>query len=141
MDNQIDDIMDLCCELSKIKEMKAAVKNSGKGAVVAGGGAFVGGLLAGPVGIAAGGAVGGLLGMWMTSGQFKPVPEIIMKLSPQQQQKLYSDIMAILKTLNCTDVAQLVALVKGNADIQQQVIGAIQGYITKELRAEVQYGD
>ncbi|KAG9261195.1 hypothetical protein AMEX_G26183 [Astyanax mexicanus] len=141
MANQIDDIMKLCCELSEIQEMKAAVKNSGKGAVVAGGGAFVGGLLAGPVGIAAGGAVGGLLGMWMTSGQFKPVPGIIRELSPQQKQKLYSDIMAILETLDWRNYAQLVALVKGNAAMQQGVLCAIKGYITKELRAEVQYGD
>ncbi|XP_072527323.1 protein C19orf12 homolog [Salminus brasiliensis] len=138
---RVNDIMKLCCEVSANQQMKAAVKNSGKGAAVAGGGAFVGGLLAGPPGIAVGGALGGLLGCWMTSGQFKPVPQIIMELPSEQQQKLYSDVMAVLGTLDWTDVAQLIALVMGNATMQQQVVAAILSYVTKELRAEVRYGD
>uniref|UniRef100_A0AAR2LG14 CS012 protein n=1 Tax=Pygocentrus nattereri TaxID=42514 RepID=A0AAR2LG14_PYGNA len=88
-----------------------------------------------------GGALGGLLGYWLTSGQFKPVPEIIMALPPQQQQKLYSDVMAILGTLDWVDVVQLVTLVMGNATMQQQVAAAVLSYVTKELKAEVRYGD
>ncbi|XP_017541308.1 protein C19orf12 homolog [Pygocentrus nattereri] len=141
MAQRIQDIMRLCCEVSANQQMKAAVKGSGKGAAVAGGGAFLGGLLAGPPGIAAGGALGGLLGYWLTSGQFKPVPEIIMALPPQQQQKLYSDVMAILGTLDWVDVVQLVTLVMGNATMQQQVAAAVLSYVTKELKAEVRYGD
>lgn len=46
--------MRLCCELSAHDQIKVAVKNSTKGAVAAGGAALVGGLLAGPPGIAVG---------------------------------------------------------------------------------------
>ncbi|KAM4602411.1 protein C19orf12 homolog isoform 1-T2 [Polymixia lowei] len=138
---RMEDVMRLCCDISANQQMKVAVKNSTKGAVVAGGAAFLGGLLGGPPGIAVGGAVGGLLGSWMTSGQFKPLPQILMELPPAQQQKLYSDIMAILGNLNWTDVAQLVALVMGNATLQQQVTAALLSYVTKELRAEVRYGN
>ncbi|XP_066510347.1 protein C19orf12 homolog [Hoplias malabaricus] len=141
MECRVNDVMRLCCEVSTNQQMKAAVKNSGKGAAVAGGGAFVGGLLGGPPGIAIGGALGGLLGCWMTSGQFKPVAQIIMELPPQQQQKLYQDVMAVLGTLDWVDVVQLIALVSGNASMQQQVVAAILSYVTKELRAEVCYGD
>nr|XP_046202197.1 protein C19orf12 homolog isoform X1 [Oncorhynchus gorbuscha] len=88
-----------------------------------------------------GGAVGGLLGWWMTSGQFRPLPQIIMELPPHQQQRLYADIMAVLGSLDWTDLAQLTALVIGNATLQQQVTAALLSYITKELRAEVRYGD
>lgn len=88
-----------------------------------------------------GGAVGGLLGCWMTSGQFKPLPQIIMELTPVQQQKLYVDIMAIIGEVQWTDVAQLTALVMGNATLQQQVTAALLGYVTKELQAEVHYID
>uniref|UniRef100_A0AAY4EQ10 CS012 protein n=1 Tax=Denticeps clupeoides TaxID=299321 RepID=A0AAY4EQ10_9TELE len=137
MSPRMNDVMRLCCDLSADRQMKAAVKNAGKGAAVTGGAAFLGGLLAGPAGIAVGGAVGGLLGCWMTSGQFKPLPQIIMELPPQQQQKLYSDIMAVLGTLDWTDVAQLVALVMGNASLQQQVAAALISFVSKELRAEV----
>lgn len=51
---RIDDVMRLCCEISAHDQIKVAVKNSTKGAMVAGGSAFVGGLLCGPPGIAVG---------------------------------------------------------------------------------------
>ncbi|XP_010889717.1 protein C19orf12 homolog isoform X1 [Esox lucius] len=137
----MDDVMRLCCDLSANQQIKAAVNNSGKGSAVAGGAAFLGGLLGGPPGIAVGGAVGGLLGWWMTSGEFRPLPQIIMELPPQQQQRLYTDVMAILGSLDWTDLAQLTALVMGNATLQQQVTAALLGYITKELNAQIRYGD
>jgi len=54
MNGRVDDIMQLCCEVSASRKMKAAVKSSGKGAAAAGGGAFVGGMVGGPAGIAVG---------------------------------------------------------------------------------------
>lgn len=51
MSHQIDDVMALCCKISESRQIKAAVRNSAKGAAVAGGGAFVGGLLGGPPGL------------------------------------------------------------------------------------------
>ncbi|XP_071006550.1 protein C19orf12 homolog [Oncorhynchus clarkii lewisi] len=141
MSQRINDVVRLCCELSANQQIKTTVKGSSKGAVAAGGLAFAGGLVGGPLGIAVGGAVGGLLGCWMTSGQFKPLPQIIMELSPVQQQKLYDDIMAIMGEVQWTDMAQLTALVMGNATLQQQVTAALLGYVTKELQAEVHYVD
>lgn len=64
-----------------------------------------------------------------------------MELSPLQQQRLYGDVMAILGDIQWTDLAQLTALVMGNAALKQQVMGALLGYVTKELQAEVHYID
>ncbi|KAM6978003.1 protein C19orf12 homolog [Aplochiton taeniatus] len=141
MGPRVDDIMRLCCNLSANQQIEAAVKGSVKGAAVAGGAAFLGGLLGGPPGIAVGGAVGGLLGSWLTSGQFRPLPQLLMELPPTQQEKLYNDIMSVLGNLDWTDVAQLVAFVTGNATLQQQVVAALLSYVSKELRAEVRYKD
>ncbi|KAM6942688.1 protein C19orf12 homolog [Xenentodon cancila] len=138
---RMDDVMRLCCEISAHDEIRVAVRGSATGAAVAGGGAFVGGLLAGPVGIAVGATVGGIFGSWMTSGQFKPLPQILMELPPNQKQKLYSDVMRVLGRMDWTDAAQLIALVMSNATLQQQVTAALLSYITKELRAEVRYSD
>ncbi|XP_072550805.1 protein C19orf12 homolog isoform X2 [Salminus brasiliensis] len=77
----------------------------------------------------------------MTTGQFKPLPQIIMEMTTEQQQRLYEDIMAILGSLNWTDVAQLTAIVMGNASLQQQVTAALLNYVHKELQAEVHYVD
>lgn len=64
-----------------------------------------------------------------------------MELPPSQKQKLYKDVVAVLGNLNWMDAAQLIALVMGNATLQQQVTAALLNYITKELRAEVRYQD
>ncbi|XP_047452586.1 protein C19orf12 homolog [Mugil cephalus] len=141
MGDRVNDVMKLCCELSADQQIQTTVKGSGKGAAAAGGLAFAGGLIGGPLGIAVGGAVGGLLGCWLTSGQFKPLPQIIMELSPQQQQRLYGDLMAVLGNVQWTDVAQLSALVMGNAALKQQLTAALLSYVTKELQAEVHYVD
>lgn len=62
-------------------------------------------------------------------------------MTPAQQKKLYEDIMAILGSIEWTDVAQLTALVTGNISLQQQVTAALLSYIHKELQAEVHYVD
>lgn len=50
----VDDVMKLLCSISEQRKMKAAVKHSGKGALVTGAVAFVGGLVGGPPGLAVG---------------------------------------------------------------------------------------
>lgn len=51
---RVEDVMRLCCELSAQEQIKVAVKNATRGAMVAGGTALVCGMLAGPPGIAVG---------------------------------------------------------------------------------------
>ncbi len=85
--------------------------------------------------------MGGALGAWMTSGQFKPLPEILMEMTSTQQEQLYSDVMAILGTLKWTDVPQLIAQVNGNATLHKQVLGAILNYTKDQLKADVRYED
>ncbi|KAK9529420.1 hypothetical protein VZT92_013514 [Zoarces viviparus] len=65
MCHRLDDVMKLCCELSANQQIQTTVKGSGKGAA-AGGLAFAGGSVEGPLGITVGGAVGGFLGCWLT---------------------------------------------------------------------------
>ncbi|XP_059760002.1 protein C19orf12 homolog isoform X1 [Balaenoptera ricei] len=137
----LEDIMRLLCSISEERKMRAAVRHSGRGALVTGAVAFVGGLVGGPPGLAVGGAVGGLLGAWMTSGQFKPVPQIIMELPPAEQQKLFNEATAIVRHLEWTDAVQLTMLVMGSEALQQQLLAMLTNYVTKELRAEVQYDD
>lgn len=81
------------------------------------------------------------MGSWLTSGQFKPLPQVLMELPPIQQKTLYDYVVAILGKLDWKDAAQLIALVMGNATLKQQVTAALLNYITKELKAEVCYQD
>ncbi|NWH85116.1 CS012 protein, partial [Aegithalos caudatus] len=135
-----DDVMALLSHLAKVKGMKAAVTNSGKGALLTGASAFVGGVLGGPPGIAVGGAVGGLLG-WITSGQFKSVPQILVELPDAEKQKLCAEATAIVKNLNWTDAAQLIAVVMANPSVRDMVLGVLTNFLTNELKAQIKYAE
>ncbi|XP_016403579.1 protein C19orf12 homolog [Sinocyclocheilus rhinocerous] len=139
MSHQIDDVMALCCKISESRQIKAAVQNSAKGAAVAGGGAFVGGLLGGPPGLFIGSALGGAVGWWMTSDKFHPLHQIIMEMPRQQKTKLYSEVMAVLGKLDWVDLAQLIFLVMGNSSLQMRVLTTLISFATKELGAKVEY--
>ncbi|XP_062997149.1 protein C19orf12 homolog [Elgaria multicarinata webbii] len=136
----MNDVMQLLGRVSEVQGMKAALRHSGRGALMAGLGAFLGGMMGGPFGIAIGGAVGGLVGANMSAGQFKPVPQILMELPPTVQQQLYNDAYAILKDFNWTDLAQITALVLANSTLQTKLLGVVTNYLTNELNAEIQYG-
>ncbi|NXO61242.1 CS012 protein, partial [Phainopepla nitens] len=137
---RVDDVMALLSHVAKVKGMKAAVTHSGRGALLTGASAFVGGLVGGPPGIALGGAVGGLIG-WITSGQFKPVPQILMELPAAEKQKLCAEAMGIVKNLDWTDAAQLIALVMTNTSLADKVLGVLKIYLTNELKAQIAYAE
>ncbi|NXV78830.1 CS012 protein, partial [Atlantisia rogersi] len=134
----VDEVIQLFCQLSQEKGMKAAVKHSGRGFWLASGAAFIGGVLGGPPGIAVGAAFGGLLGAVMSSGQFRPVPEILLELSPAERKKLYDEAVDIVSCLEWTDVAPLTALVMGSTSIQQKLIRVLINYLSKNLNVKVQ---
>ncbi|NXD22977.1 CS012 protein, partial [Spelaeornis formosus] len=137
---RMDDVMVLLSHVAKVKGMKAAVAHSGRGALLTGASAFVGGILGGPPGIAVGGAVGGLIG-WMTSEQFKSVPQILMELPAAEKQKLCAEAMAVVKNLHWTDAAHLIALVMTNSTLSDKVLGVLVTYLTNELKAQITYGE
>ncbi|KAM9288561.1 protein C19orf12 homolog [Morus bassanus] len=136
----IDDVMQLFCHLAQQKGMKAAVKHSGRGALMVGATAVLGGLMGGPPGIAVGAALGGLFGAWMSVGQFRPVPQILWALPPAKQKKLYVEAVRILRHLDWIDVAGLTALVMESASLQQELTAVLKNFLCKELSAEIQYG-
>ncbi|XP_053127234.1 protein C19orf12 homolog isoform X2 [Hemicordylus capensis] len=76
----------------------------------------------------------------MTAGQFKPVPQIILELTPREKRRLYDSACAIVRDLDWTDMAQLTALVMANAAIQERLLAMLVTYLTNELKAEIQYG-
>uniref|UniRef100_A0A8D0FN82 CS012 protein n=1 Tax=Strix occidentalis caurina TaxID=311401 RepID=A0A8D0FN82_STROC len=135
----VDDVIQLLCHLSQVKGMKAAVKHSARGALLGIPAALLGGLLGGPVGIAVGGAVGGLLGAWMSSGQFRPVPQILWQLPPAEQKKLYNKAVVVLSRLHWTDIAELTTLVMEDMCLLENLTAVLINYLSKELGAKIQY--
>ncbi|XP_068058794.1 protein C19orf12 homolog [Anomalospiza imberbis] len=136
---RVNDLMTLLTHVATVTGMKTAYTHSRRGAMLAGGGAFVGGMLGGPFGIAVGGTVGGLIG-WITSEDFKSVPQVLKELSAAEKQKLSAEAMAVVKNLDWTDAAQLIKLVMSNSTIRQKVLGVLVSYITNGLNAKLKYG-
>ncbi|NXI33172.1 CS012 protein, partial [Sterrhoptilus dennistouni] len=124
-----EDVMALLSHPDLVKDLKAAIKYSHRGALVTGASALVGGLLVGPAGFFIGGALGGFIG-WMTSGQFKSVPQIFMELSSAEKQKLRAEIEVIVKDLYWTDAPQLICLVLENPAIRGQVVAVLARYLS-----------
>uniref|UniRef100_A0A8C9G7L4 CS012 protein n=1 Tax=Pavo cristatus TaxID=9049 RepID=A0A8C9G7L4_PAVCR len=88
-----------------------------------------------------GGALGGLLGAWMNSAKFKPVPQILMELPPAERQKLYIEAIAVLKSLDWSDFARLTAVVMNSHLFQLQLAKLLENYFTREQRAVIMYGE
>ncbi|NXI23907.1 CS012 protein, partial [Sterrhoptilus dennistouni] len=87
-----------------------------------------------------GGAVGGLIG-WMTSGQFKSVPQILVELPSAEKQKLCAEATALVRNLNWIDAAHLIALVMANSSLTDKLLGVLTTYLTNELKAQIRYGE
>lgn len=66
----LKEFLDGIAILADNHNMRATVRQSGKGALICGACCFVGGLVAGPVGLAAGGTIGGITAYRMTGSKF-----------------------------------------------------------------------
>nr|XP_041574443.1 protein C19orf12 homolog isoform X2 [Taeniopygia guttata] len=135
---RVDDVMKLLSHVATVKGMKAAVTHSGRGAMLTGASAFLGGMLGGPPGIAVGGAVGGLIG-WLTSEDFKPVLQVLMELSAAEKQELCNATMPFVKNLCWTGARHLIDLVVSKPALMEQISDMLISYLANELKAELKY--
>ncbi|XP_041256624.1 protein C19orf12 homolog [Onychostruthus taczanowskii] len=82
----------------------------------------------------------GVLIGWMTSGQFKSVPKILMELPAAEKQKLCAEAVAVVKYFDWTGPRQLIELVMSNSILRANVLEVLTTYLTKDLDARVKYG-
>ena len=86
-------VMEVLTVLCQERKLMVTVTESGKGALVTGGIAGLGGLLLGPLGLALGGAVGGCIAAWQAHGNFKPVMEVILyDLRQDQRERMVESV-------------------------------------------------
>ncbi|NXP28243.1 CS012 protein, partial [Scytalopus superciliaris] len=90
-----------------------------------------------------GGLVGKLLGAWISSGKFKPVPQILLELPPTEQKKLYDETFCIISHLDnsVSNADQLIALVMKNVRLQKTLTAVLAYYLSKNLKAQIDYGE
>lgn len=152
--------------LTDDQNMRVTIKNSGKGALVCGASCFVGGIVAGPVGMAIGGTLGGLKAWHMSrgisnstrknnelwtyddsffffffilSGQFKSVAEVIRyDMTNAQREQLKDYIMAVATEFEITDLAVLLPMLMSNTSIQAAALRTVVSFVTNEMNLQIQ---
>lgn len=64
----VDEFLQSIAFLADHQNLRANMKQSGKGGLIAGACTFIGGVVAGPIGLAVGGTIGGLAAYKLTEG-------------------------------------------------------------------------
>ena len=130
------------------------VTESGKGALLTGGVAGLGGLLLGPLGLALGGAVGGCVAAWRAQGNFKPVMEVVLyDLKQDQRDRMVESVRTVLANigglevvlllrlklifLDASDAIALVAVVQGNQALKQRVLTEMVTFLSRQCNIYV----
>ncbi|EAT33085.1 AAEL014657-PA [Aedes aegypti] len=132
------ELMEAVGTLTDKEGMRVTLKSSMKGAAVCGASCFVGGLVAGPVGLAVGGTIGAISAGYMSRGKFRPVSHIILhEMSEREREKLKDHLVAALAEFHPTDVAMLLPLLMGNAAAQRAVLSTVASFITNEMRMQI----
>ncbi|XP_013098638.1 protein C19orf12-like [Stomoxys calcitrans] len=123
--------------LANEKNVRITVKQSGKGAIICAACCFAGGVLLGPVGMAIGGAAGGITA-YMTQGSFRSLGEVIINdLSDAQKELLVQKVTDAVKDVNPADLAVLLPLIMTDASIQQAVLNTVVSFVASELSLEI----
>ena len=119
-------------------QLKVTVKGAGYGGVVAGVTTTIGGLIAGPAGLLAGGALGGVLA-YASAGDFKPVSQVIKEMNPRQRQLLYNAMRDIVDNLAIQDYVALLAFLNGGAGllIRQQLMERMVAFLRDQMRLQM----
>ena len=147
-------VMEVLTVLCEERKLMVAVRESGKGALLTGGVAGLGGLLLGPLGLALGGAVGGCLAAWRAQGTFKPLIEVILVDMKQDQRgqdggvsegcpgqhryRLNQSLLA-LRTIfvDASDGIALVAVVQGNQALKQRLVTEMVTFLSRQCNIYV----
>ncbi|XP_023167190.1 protein C19orf12 homolog [Drosophila hydei] len=132
------ELMEAIAIIADERNIRVAVKQSGKGTAICAACCFAGGLLMGPVGLAVGGAAGGIAAYKMTSGTFKPLGEVILNdLTDAQREQLVQHVTTAVADVHPTDLVMLLPLITQNASIQQAVLNTIMSFVSNELRMQI----
>eukprot|EP00090_Calanus_glacialis_P016847 TRINITY_DN26376_c0_g1_i2.p1 TRINITY_DN26376_c0_g1~~TRINITY_DN26376_c0_g1_i2.p1 ORF type:complete len:141 (-),score=43.94 TRINITY_DN26376_c0_g1_i2:183-605(-) len=133
-----NDIMELLRVLSEDRNLRVTVTESGKGALVAGGVAGIGGLVLGPIGLALGGSIGGCLAAYMGQGKFKPLALVIMEdIKDEQRVQMVNAVRAIVDNIDAGDAMTLVAIVSSNEGLRNRVITEMVTFLSRQCNIYV----
>ena len=133
-----EDILKIITVLGDDENLRITVKQSAKGGLIAGFSCAVGGLIAGPPGLAVGGAVGGCLAAYVTSDSFKPLSTVILyEMKPIDQNALVQAVTNITQNIDAMDALELLAIIQGSNALKAKILSEVTTYCQRQLNTEV----
>jgi len=133
-----EDIMEVVRLLCEERNLTITVKESGKGALVTGGVAGLGGMILGPIGLALGGAVGGSIAAWMAQDKFKPLVQVIMEdMRADQRERMIGCLRKVLSQIEPQDALALVAMVQGNQALKARLATEMVTFLSHQCNIYV----
>ncbi|XP_035214751.1 protein C19orf12 homolog [Stegodyphus dumicola] len=127
------EIIELLCTLSEEEKLRVTLKESLKGGLIAGGSAILGGCLLGPIGLAFGGALGGIIAAAASHNKFLPASQVIATMEQERRDYLAEKVRNIMQSIDVTDIAVFAAMVSGDITIRSRVMDALIGYLRNEM--------
>ena len=132
-----EDILKVITTLGDDENLKITIKQSAKCGLIAGVSCAVGGLIAGPPGLAVGGAAGGCLAAYLAGNSFKPLSSVILyEMKPIDQKGLVDAVQNIIQNVDVMDAMELIALIQGSNALKAKVLGEITTYCTQQMNYE-----
>ena len=133
-----EDILKIITVLGDDENLRITVKQSAKGGLIAGFSCAVGGLIAGPPGLAVGGAVGGCLAAYVTGDSFKPLSTVILyEMEPIDQNALVQAVTNITQNIDAMDALELLAIIQGSNALKAKILSEVTTYCQRQLNTEV----
>ncbi|KAL7298010.1 hypothetical protein TKK_0009018 [Trichogramma kaykai] len=128
------DLLEAISDLTTIREMKVALNVSTQCGLIVGATTFLGGLLGGPTGIAAGGILGTFMSSYHANGKFKSVPEILAtEATPAQKEKLAEALKKILTKENIFTLVQLAATIQSDRALLDAIQNVVRQFVTADM--------
>ncbi|XP_066249735.1 protein C19orf12 homolog [Euwallacea similis] len=132
-----DDLMEICRILAEQEDLKVTVTESGKGAMMAAAGVFIGGLVAGPIGMAIGGSVTSIAVAMSSQGKFKSVMEILDEMTDDQKRLLYKALERVVKKFETQHCVELAIFILTNTSVKNLVLAELETFLKNEMHLEM----
>lgn len=131
-------LLDGVAVLSDDHNIRVAVQHSSRGALICGASCFVGGLVAGPIGMAIGGTAGGVYAYRSSRDQFRSVGSVIREqMTDEQRERLRDRILEVAQGVEVTDLAVLLPMLMSSQSMQTAVLKTVVSFVTNEMKMKI----
>ncbi|VVC28170.1 Hypothetical protein CINCED_3A021210 [Cinara cedri] len=131
--------LEVIADIFQEENIKICVKESGKGALIAGISSFIGGILGGKSGFLTGGIVG-TIAAYSMSPDYKSFIEIIHDLDYEKQKKLFDAIKNSISSVDITDVVKFSIALATSQSLKEIVIKEAIKFVSNELNMQITRG-